>query len=151
MKDVFNNEQSYKHTRFEKFSDMLLTVSGGDVSSQNLLQAISINYGTQIPIVREIGSKKYYYGQQPGQGSMQVQRYISDKSIYQVLPQAIFTALNVEGQKPPDIILSSLDGHIKYTLHNCIVTSYGATAQDGATYVQESVVIQFMGLTENGA
>jgi len=148
QEDLFGNEVNYSANSIITAHNMLLTVEGQSITTIGaLVQNVTIQYSQPIQIIREVGSKNYYYFAQPPQGSVSFGRLVAqDKTILDILPKSTKNIWEVpkEGQQSPQINLKSVDNdNVKYELYQCIVESLGINTDVNAAFVQEQIVVRF--------
>jgi hypothetical protein len=150
-KDIYGNETVYTGNSIIKAQNMLLTIEGNNTTVGALVQNVTISYAQPIQVLREVGSKNYYYYAQLPQGSVSFGRLVSfDKTILDVLPQ------NVNGkniwQVPEDASTSNPNIYLRsnkpgstlvYEMRQCIVESLGVSTDANGAFVQEQVSIRF--------
>ena len=150
--DIYGNDVNYASTSIITAHKMLLTIEGQDISSIGaLVQNIAIQYAQPVQIIREVGSKNYYYFSQLPQGSVSFGRLVAtDRTILDILPSRVAgTGKNIwevpdEGEQSPKLSLRSIeDNRVQYEMFQCIVESFGVNVDVNAQFVQEQVVIRF--------
>lgn len=154
-KDIYGNDVSYTTTGLIKASDLLLTVEGMNVATIGaLIQNVALQYSQPVQVIREIGSRNYYYFAQLPQGSISISRLVSaDKRIVDILPKNV-NGMNIwevpdEGQESPQMGLRAVkSGQLYYVMHQCIVESLGVTVDVSAQFVQQQLVIRFGSLSD---
>lgn len=148
--DVFGQQNNHTGNSIITAHTMILTVeTATNLTLGALIQNVVIQYSQPINVIREIGSKNFYYFAQPPRGSVQFGRIVAeDKIIFDVLPRDAKTVWNTPapGQQNPKISLKSTassGNSIQYDLYQCLVDNLGVTIDSQSSFIQENVSLTF--------
>lgn len=145
--DIYGIEQNKTSTTLIKAHQMRMVVSNGGKTDEALVQNIAISYAQPVQILREVGSKNYYYFSLYPSGSLSISRLVgADKTIVDIFPMgegSIWTPPQ-KGQSCPNIQLLDYEtGKLAYTLFQCIASNLGVNTNADTTYTQENMQIMF--------
>ena len=161
--DIYGNEHNYVGNSIITAHEMVMSIAGGSSAGGSvtakgaLVQNVTIQYSQPVQIIREVGSKNYYYYTQLPQGTVSFGRLVAhDSSILDLLPREDSgpNIWKVPGplQENPLVELRALSGGLRYLMKQCIVESIGINVDSNAQFVQEQIAIRFgsMNIEEGG-
>lgn len=121
---------------------------GGNASIGMLAQQVSIQYSAPNDIIREIGSKNYYYAEKLPTVQVQISRLVGKGKDISTFFNATFWQGPSDGSPGGGILIQSTEGDFKYIIVGCIIVDFGVNAGSGDEYVQENIVLQGVSLLD---
>ncbi len=156
--DIFGANSTSSGASVISAHEMVMTVGGTNAfTTQALIQNVTIQYTQGVQIIRELGSKNYYYYAQLPSGTLSFQRLVSrSKSITKIFDPKVKNSIwrvpsaGVSSSTNPPIVLTHnpggsavKGGAIKYTLKQCIITNFGMNTSAEGSFVQENIQLKF--------